>query len=334
MYLFLCVHSHGGIMMVILMRCNRLVGIKKVSIALLITLCLTSVSIKVYAESKKSFVDLANAIYVDIAAERLSYPPGNNALDKLVALKQQFPNDNRISQYTELLLNAYVKRFDTLIKSRNYTDAALLIPKIEVVSPYNEKVKSLLHVLVSETNPIKKHETAHQQPVKVKSRFVEKTLKKHKAIRPPREKQNTVKKNILINSEVNSLKDDNEMFLENSASKGSVDWVNQRPRSETLDTFYIRSRGSFSEASLVDVTLKPVCENIVQKNASVKIHTVSEKDYRWLMVKLMLCTRKINKAFWLRHSYVVSQSNFLKVTLHPSRNAALELTQSSSYTSQ
>lgn len=69
--------------------------------------------------------------------------------------------------------------------------------------------------------------------------------------------------------------------------------------------------------------LKPICQEIVDNNYSVVFHTKSVQDYRWLLLRMKLCMRKIDKSVRLRHSNMVDADNSPFVTLHPGRSSSL-----------
>jgi colicin import membrane protein len=69
--------------------------------------------------------------------------------------------------------------------------------------------------------------------------------------------------------------------------------------------------------------LVPMCQAIIDNDASIVLHTKTKSDYRWLTVRLTLCIRRLDPGFRLRHSFDVNSSSEPFMTLHPSRSAAL-----------
>ena len=69
--------------------------------------------------------------------------------------------------------------------------------------------------------------------------------------------------------------------------------------------------------------IAPICEAIIDNNASIVLHTSSKADYRWLTVRLTLCTRRLDASFRLRYSYQPLSNEKPFMTLHPARNTAL-----------
>lgn len=70
-------------------------------------------------------------------------------------------------------------------------------------------------------------------------------------------------------------------------------------------------------------SLQPMCQAILDNDASVVIHSQDKADYRWLTVRLTLCMRRLDKTFRLRHSYQAESDGEPFVTLHPPREVSL-----------
>lgn len=73
----------------------------------------------------------------------------------------------------------------------------------------------------------------------------------------------------------------------------------------------------------IEKQLRPLCSMAVQQKASVIVHAEDRVDYRWLMVRLTLCVRRVDKQFRLRHSFRQADG-FPAITLHPPRSGALQ----------
>lgn len=69
--------------------------------------------------------------------------------------------------------------------------------------------------------------------------------------------------------------------------------------------------------------LVPICKAILDNDASIVLHAASKADYRWLTVRLTLCTRRLDTSFRLRHSHAMEESREPFMTLHPARSTAL-----------
>lgn len=69
--------------------------------------------------------------------------------------------------------------------------------------------------------------------------------------------------------------------------------------------------------------LTPICKAIIDDEASIVLHAESKSDYRWLAVRLTLCTRRLDSGFRLRHSFQEEAGSEPFISLHPGRNSAL-----------
>lgn len=69
--------------------------------------------------------------------------------------------------------------------------------------------------------------------------------------------------------------------------------------------------------------LVDACQAIIDNDASIVLHADSKGDYRWLTVRLTLCTRRLDPEFRLRHSFEDNASSEPFITLHPPRSTAL-----------
>lgn len=69
--------------------------------------------------------------------------------------------------------------------------------------------------------------------------------------------------------------------------------------------------------------LIPICKSIIDNEASIVLHTSTKADYRWLTVRLTLCTRRLDSGFRLRHSFQETNGKEPFMTLHPYRGTAL-----------
>ncbi len=77
------------------------------------------------------------------------------------------------------------------------------------------------------------------------------------------------------------------------------------------------------ETRKIRSALMPICQEILDNEASVVLHTRNTRDYRWLTVRLTLCVRRIDKSFRLRHSYKQVAEGEPSISLHPGRSVSL-----------
>jgi colicin import membrane protein len=69
--------------------------------------------------------------------------------------------------------------------------------------------------------------------------------------------------------------------------------------------------------------LVDICKAIINEDASIVLHAYNKSDYRWLTVRLTLCTRRLDPSFLLRHSFDNKTTNKPFIALHPPRSRAL-----------
>jgi colicin import membrane protein len=77
------------------------------------------------------------------------------------------------------------------------------------------------------------------------------------------------------------------------------------------------------ETREIRTALQPICQEIIDNEASVVLHTRTTQDYRWLTVRLTLCVRRIDKNFRLRHSHQQVAEQAPSISLHPGRSMSL-----------
>jgi colicin import membrane protein len=69
--------------------------------------------------------------------------------------------------------------------------------------------------------------------------------------------------------------------------------------------------------------LVDICKAIINEDASIVLHAYNKGDYRWLTVRLTLCTRRLDPSFLLRHSFDNKTTKKPFIALHPPRSRAL-----------
>lgn len=77
------------------------------------------------------------------------------------------------------------------------------------------------------------------------------------------------------------------------------------------------------ETREIRTALEPICQEIINNDASVVLRTQTTSDYRWLTVRLTLCVRRLDKGFRLRHSHQQVADTTPSISLHPGRESAL-----------
>jgi len=98
---------------------------------------------------------------------------------------------------------------------------------------------------------------------------------------------------------------------------------NKQESTEAIASFDL-SQNMIDDRATRDIrdALGPICQEILDNEASVVLHTKTPQDYRWLTVRLTLCVRRLDKGFRLRHSNKLADSS-PAISLHPGRNISL-----------
>src|SRR5690554_2404948 len=101
-------------------------------------------------------------------------------------------------------------------------------------------------------------------------------------------------------------------------------WNETEENSEPIASYPIAAEQIRQRDRGIAETLQPICQAIVDNDASVVVHTENKSDYRWLIVRLTLCLRQADSNFRLRHSY---QEGLVEgepvINLHSSREVSL-----------
>lgn len=109
-----------------------------------------------------------------------------------------------------------------------------------------------------------------------------------------------------------------------SAASVTAAWADAKEDSAPIARYGIPTEELASRSRSIAENMKGACQAMVDSDASVVIHTVDKSDYRWLAVRLTLCTRRLDRAYRLRHSHeAVPADSAPFLTLHPPRDTAL-----------
>ncbi len=128
------------------------------------------------------------------------------------------------------------------------------------------------------------------------------------------------------------LRKEAETKRQAAAKLATLNAQRQRAESRTEQTVSSTSIAAYDlDQPLIDdreirgirSALTPICQDIIDNEASVVLHTLSKQDYRWLTVRLTLCVRRIDKGFRLRHSYEQITDGSPNISLHPYRSVSL-----------
>ncbi|MEK9712440.1 MAG: hypothetical protein VW258_07725 [Thalassolituus sp.] len=109
-----------------------------------------------------------------------------------------------------------------------------------------------------------------------------------------------------------------------AVTKSTRLWAGAKEDSAALATYSIPVDLLRSKNRDIAERMQDICQVMVDRDASVVIHTESKSDYRWLAVRLTLCARRIDRGYRLRHSYQeIPSGSQPVVTLHPPRDGSL-----------
>ncbi|EAT11600.1 hypothetical protein HF888_03525 [Bermanella marisrubri] len=295
----------------------------------------------VYAENLD---ELLAKIDSDIAAKRLSSPASNNAIDKIWQFKALAPYDQRINSRVYQVGEVYVALANSAIskndpdKAQDYLDKvwslAYLTPGLESAQDKIDAMdkRSAKKAVAQKTAPKKDDSKAREAADRKARQLAQEKAAREKAEREAaerRRKQAEARERALAQKrreeeakrkaaeKLAMLKQQRERATEIRA--GEID-VETKPIAEfALNQALIdgRERGEIRDE------LEPICQEILDNQASVVLNTRSLQDYRWLTVRLTLCVRRLDKSFRLRHSFNQVPDTEPYISLHPGRSMSL-----------
>jgi len=109
-----------------------------------------------------------------------------------------------------------------------------------------------------------------------------------------------------------------------AVAKSTRLWAGAKEDSEAFATYKVPMDSLGSKNRNIAEQMQDICQVMVDRDASVVVHTESKSDYRWLAVRLTLCARRIDRGYRLRHSYQeIAPGSQAMVTLHPPRDSSL-----------
>jgi colicin import membrane protein len=287
--------------------------------------------------------DLLSKIDADIAAKRLSNPAGNNAIEKIWQFKALSPYDQRITSRAYRVGEAYVSFANKSISAKKYTQAQIHLDKawmLAYLTPGLEAAQDKLDGLYSSKAVAKaapKPKPAPKKQVAKKDSKAE-TAKKLAAAKAAKAKADKLAAQQRREAEAKErrlaqLRKEEEAKRKAAAKLAALEAQrkkaaqNARIAAETtksiaefdLDQGLIDNR----ETREIRSALKPICQEILDNEASIVLHTRTVQDYRWLTVRLTLCVRRLDKSFRLRHSHKIIADGEPSVSLHPGRSMSL-----------
>jgi len=308
-----------------------------------------------------SSVVLANAqtdqllakIDADISAKRLSTPAGNNAIEKIWQFKSISPYDQRINSRVYKVGSIYVDLANKSIASKQFTKAQLYLDNVWMLAYLTPGLEDAQDKLDQAFNGGSAVAKAKPEPKAAKPAAVaKKDTKKEQAEQAKREKQLAAarlakQKADREAAERRRLAEEKERKLaqlrkeEQAKREAAAKLATLKAQREKVKAAAkaINEAEETSKAiadfdleqNLIDdrqtrqirTALEPICQEIINNEASVVLHTRSTQDYRWLTVRLTLCVRRIDKNFRLRHSHQQVADEAPSISLHPGRSMSL-----------
>lgn len=296
--------------------------------------------------------ELLKAIKSDIAAKRLSSPAGNNALEKIKALREQVPDDFRVVPLAYEWGKANVALAKSAMKKKQFAKAqqylnvvwsvAYLTPGLEATqdaltkqakNSRNLNIKSKKEAVAE----LERQRAMVAQAAKEKARIAKEQKEKIRLAKVKAKKEQQRKTLVVKKSQ---QKKASKQVASNGAANNKrvakVPAKNARPQNTArIDQLWkqaVEKRSPVGSYPLSDdklagrdrsilSDLKQACQDIVAKKSSIVVEAADKSDYRWLIVRLTLCTRKLDKSFRLRHSY--AEADEPKLTLYPPRSSSL-----------
>lgn len=295
--------------------------------------------------------ELLVKIDADISAKRLSTPEGNNAIQKIWQFKALAPYDQRINHRVYQVGEVYVNLANQARGKKQYAQAqvyldnvwmlAYLTPGLEQAQDELDKVfKGSGSVAkaapkpAAPAKPVAKATTTKKDSAADKARK-EKELAAAKAAKAKAEKEAAQRRKELEEKErrLAQLRKEEEAkrqaaaklaALEAQRKKAAKEVEAAEETSKPIAEFNL-NQDLIDSRKIRDVrtNLEPICQEILDNEASIVLHTRTVQDYRWLTVRLTLCVRRLDKSFRLRHSNQLISEGAPSVTLHPSRSMSL-----------
>ena len=330
--------------------------IKSVLIPLLL------ISFASFASAEVNLDELLSKIDADISAKRLSTPANNNAIDKIWQFKAIAPYDQRINSRASDVGATYVSLANRSLSAKKYSKAqgyldhawmlSYLTPGLEAaqdnldklykggsklakaasakkvskkvaVKKVSKKTAVAKKVSKADSKKIAKAKEAKRKKELAATKLAQKKAKEQQAKlrRLAEEKERLL---VQQRKEVNAKRQAAEKLATLNAQRARAEDA-QRVAQDTAIANFDLKQDLLDNHSSADIrpALVPICQEILDNEASVVLHTQSKADYRWLTVRLTLCVRRLDKGFRLRHSFQQVADGEPSISLHPGRNVSL-----------
>ena len=306
---------------------------------------------------------LLQQIKTDIAAKRLSTPAGNNALERIDEFREQAPFDYRVLPLVYQWGDAYLQLANEAMDSGDTGKADLYLQRVWRVAsltPGLEQAQARLDDLQSSGTQVAKGkgqqkdsaaEAERQRRVAAAAAAEKARLEQERKRRLERARKEAEaeKQRVLAERKQRQEEERRRRAEAESAAQqaqlaaGSTTapvpvaeppsaeevanvrelWEQAEEESAPLADFPLDATMVADRNRKISDSLTPICQAILDNDASVVIHTAEESDYRWLTVRFTLCLRHLSDSFRLRHSHETLTTAEPHVTLHPSRDVSL-----------
>lgn len=300
---------------------------------------------------------LLSKIEANINAQRLAKPAGNNAIEGIDAFRAQAPYDFRITPLIFKVGESYVALANKAIDKKEFTQAqayldiawkvAALTPGLEETQEKNDKLskgKSSSPKVIAKgpsKAELKKQKALADAAAAERKRLDDERKKKQnevkkakaaaakKAAADKKAKEEAERKRRIANDKLQKQK---AVTIVKKVERKAAPIIvgeespigNGVETSEPIASYPLpQEMISNRDRAAIRQNLEPICKAILDNDASIVLHAESKSDYRWLAVRLTLCTRRLDSGFRLRHSFMEETSSEPSISLHPARNSAL-----------
>lgn len=327
----------------------------------LFILALFSLASAATSAATQDLDQLLTSIKADIAAKRLSRPAGNNAIAHIQQFRKQAPFDYRVLPFAYEVGEQYVAlankeaKAGKIAKSQGYLDIvwqfAPLTAGLENAQANTDKIAKNKGKKIVKTKKVNKAAEQKRQKALAVAAAKEKTrldaqrkekaalkkkqaaLAKQAAAEKKKQQQLAERQRRANQNKATSAKNQKAQRAAKVAAKvKKVQAPVKKPvkveivqeNREALANYTLAGEKVSARNRAIKKDLAPICQAILDNGASVVLHALSKSDYRWLTVRLTLCTRKLDSGFRLRHSYQqIAEGKDPFVSLHPARTSSL-----------
>ena len=227
---------------------------------------------------------LHDEIEADLLANRLSRPKGNNAIEKIEALRRENPGDPAIAGYEKEVIDRYLVLADRRLKKNNppqrrdlevalkyiNTARSLQVPSA-ALDKKEEIILELLDILVQQESLEKAREASAGQPAPEEPAVEEPET--------PPEPEAPVAEETPVNTNPNFL----------SLKQSQIDTRSQE----------------------INLQLDSISSKIISENAAVIIHARSMDDFRYLSASLR------TSLYWVDPDFVVTAEPHISQSVNP-----------------